>query len=243
MAQWEKKVVARSARIITRSEWTAGVLDKEYHYPRQKIDIVFNSCSLPTNLVPKKVEFKKPDFSILRLLLVGRVFKLKGIDIAIQIVKLLNEQNIPTQLRIVGLDGENQENVQFMGSFKKTVDSELKEYASQFTWPHFLLHPARYDAAPIVTTEAAAFGIPTVTNDIGGIGTTVKDGVSGVVLPTLSPAEEYVKVFKFYVDHPEEYIALRRSTRARYEKELNWEAAGKRIVEILKQVCISKDES
>lgn len=236
MYHWEKKVVAKARKIITRSEWTADVLEKEYGYPRGNIEIVYNSCSLPARLVPEKITFGKPDFSVLKLILVGRVYHLKGIDIAIQIVRLLNEQGVPTMLRIVGLKGEDTENIQFMGSFKKTVESELQDYASQYNWPHFLLHPARYDAAPIVTTEAAAFGVPSVTNNIGGIGSTVKDGVSGVVLPTLSPAEDYVKVFRYYIDHPEEYLVLRRSTRERYEQELNWTSAGKHIMQILHSV-------
>jgi glycosyltransferase involved in cell wall biosynthesis len=243
MYHWEKQVVAKARRIITRSEWTADVLVKEYGYPRENIEIVYNSCSLPARLVPEKIVFSKPDFSVLKLMLVGRVYHLKGIDIAIQIVRLLNEQGVPTKLRIVGLSGEDTENVQFMGSFKKTVESELQEYANQYKWPHFLLHPARYDAAPIVTTEAAAFGVPSITNNIGGIGSTVKDGVSGVVLPTLSSAEEYVKVFRHYIEHPEEYQALRRSTRERYEQELNWVSAGKHIMQVLQMVVDSEKGS
>ena len=112
----------------------------------------------------------------------------------------------------------------------------MKEYASQYEWPHFLIHPARYDAAPIVTTEAAAFGIPTLSNSVGGIASTVKNDVSGIVLPAGSPVEEYVKIIRHYARNPQEYIALRKSTRQRYEQELNWETAGRRIVNILQQV-------
>jgi len=186
MFKWEKKVVAKASRIITRSEWTATVLHEVYGYPLQNIEIIHNSCSLPDRLIPEKLEYSQPDFSVLRLLLVGRVFHLKGIDIAIETVRKMNEQGIPTELRIVGLDGADSEYVKFMGVFKKTIESELLAYAGQYLWPHFLFHPASYDAAPIVTTEAAAFGVPTIMNNVGGIGSTVKDGISGVVLPAHS---------------------------------------------------------
>jgi glycosyltransferase involved in cell wall biosynthesis len=64
----------------------------------------------------------------------------------------------------------------------------------------------------------------------------VHDGLSGVVLPALSPATEYVKKIVYYADHPHEYMALRRTTRERYEKELNWNVAGRKIVAILQSV-------
>lgn len=242
MIQWEKRVTRNATRIITRSEWTKESLVNDYHYPAEKVEIVHNSSSLPPSVIPQSIDYPQPDFSVLRLLLVGRVYRLKGIDIAIDIVDQLNESGVPTELRIVGLEGEDRPYVKFMGTFKKSDETQLREYANQYTWPHFLLHPARYDAAPIVTTEAAAFGVPTITNNIGGISSTVQDGVSGVVLPTLSPAEAYVKVFKYFIDHPDEYVALRRSTRARYEKELNWEAAGKHIKQILQSVVDENNE-
>lgn len=240
MVQWEKKVTQIATRIITRSEWTKASLINDYHYPAEKVEIVHNSSSLPPSVIPTSIEYPQPDFSVLRLLLVGRVYKLKGIDIAIDIVEKLNETGVPADLRIVGLEGDDRPHVKFMGAFKKSDENQLREYASQYTWPHFLLHPARYDAAPIVTTEAAAFGIPTVSNARGGIASTVEHGVSGIVLPPLSSSEEYVKVFKHYIQHPDEYLTLRKNTRARYERELNWEAAGKHLLQILQSVV---DES
>ena len=123
-----------------------------------------------------------------------------------------------------------------MGSFKKTDEQALNNYADQYRWAHFLLHPARYDSAPIVTAEAAAFGVPTLTNAVGGIATTVQDGVSGKVLPALSPAEEYVKLIRYYVEHPDEYRKLRLSSRERYERELNWKVVGDSVVGVIRQV-------
>jgi len=243
MYLWEKEVIKKACRVITRSEWTADVLVREYGYREENIRIVCNSSSLPDEYKSRPIEFGTPDFSTINLLLVGRVRTLKGIDIAIDIVNLLNNKGIPALLRIVGLDGEDLPNVRFMGSFKKTVESELKDYANQYKWPHFLLHPARYDAAPIVTAEAASYGVPTITNAVGGIATTVKDGVSGIVLPARSPAEDYVKTIEHYIENPAEYVALRRSTRERYETELNWEAAGKKIVDVFQEIVEIEKET
>jgi glycosyltransferase involved in cell wall biosynthesis len=236
MFAWEKRVLKKCTLVITRSEWSRDSLVNDYRYPATQIRIVCNSASLPDELIPDKLAIPQPDFSVLRLLMVARVYQLKGIDIAMDITRQLNHAGIPTELRIVGMNGKEEPGIRFMGLFKKADPLQLKEYVDQYTWPHFLLHPARYDASPIVTAEAAAFGVPTLTNAVGGIATTVKDGVSGVVLPAHSPAEEYIRVIQYYLAHPGEFQALRRSTRSRFEQELNWQAAGKRIYGFLQEL-------
>ena len=169
-----------------------------------------------------------------RLLAVAKDYHLKGIDIAEQTVGLLRQEGIPAVLRVAGQSGEGSEYVQFMGLFKKDDPTQRAEYLSQYAWADFLIHPARYEAAGIVCGEAAAFGVPTITNAIGGLATTVENRVSGVVLPQLSPAEEYARVVRHYVDHPQEYLELRRTTRNRYDNVLNWVSAGDRIAELIR---------
>jgi glycosyltransferase involved in cell wall biosynthesis len=236
MLDWEKSVLNKAAKIITRSSWAMEYLTNEYGVPAEKIKLIQAASSLPDRIIPPDSDASNADLSTLHLLLVGRVYKLKGIDTAIEVVRLLNQAGYKTRLRIVGLNGENHDNVEFMGSYRKSVEAELRAYAEQYRWAHFLIHPARYDSAPIVTAEAAAFGVPTISNAVGGIATTVQHGVSGVVLPALSPEAEYVKAIRYYVDHPKQYLDLRRSTRERYERELNWKVVGDTIVSIIRQV-------
>ena len=236
MVTWEQAVLKKCTRIITRSEWARDILIQQNHVPAEKIVILQAASSLPERVIPARVDSEDSDFSTLKLLLVGRVYQLKGIDIAIDVVEKLNRLGIRTELRIVGMNGENTQHVRFMDRFHKADEKQLADYAEQYRWAHFLLHPARYDSAPIVTAEAAAFGVPTISNAVGGIATTVKSGVSGVVLPMRAPADEYVRVFQYYVNNPQEYDALRRSTRNRYEKELNWNVVGHQVFNVLKEV-------
>ncbi|MCE5207921.1 MAG: glycosyltransferase, partial [Chloroflexi bacterium] len=104
----------------------------------------------------------------------------------------------------------------------------------------FLIHPARFEAAGIVPAEAAAFGVPTITNNVGGLATTVADRVSGVVLPKHSPAESYVRVLKEYCDNPVAYHLLCETTRQRYETELNWDVVSKKLYRICLDACSLK---
>lgn len=243
MLGWEKTVLKKVSRIITRSHWAWDYLTQEYGIPAEKIVLFQAAAALPERVIPADPIPDQEDLSTLRLLLVGREHERKGIDIAIEVLKQLNQQGVNTQLRIVGLDGENHDNIEFMGLFKKSIEEELIRYTDQYRWAHFLLHPARYDAAPIVTTEAAAFGVPTITNAVGGLATTVQDGVSGRVLPALSPAEEYVKIFRHYVENPDDYHHLRLTSRDRYEREMNWKVVGDAVADVIRQAAVKENPS
>ncbi len=123
-----------------------------------------------------------------------------------------------------------------MGPFQKKISDQLKAYIDLYREAHLLIHPAVFEAAGIVPSEAAAFGTPTITNDTGGLATTVDNGVSGIVLPKGSPAMAYADAISYLARNPRRYYTLCNSTRKRYESELNWNSAGKQVASVIEQV-------
>ena len=88
-----------------------------------------------------------------------------------------------------------------------------------------------------MTSEAAAFGIPTITNNSGGLSTSVKNGISGIVLPQGSTPDAYANIIIGLMKNPKNYFDLCKTTRLRYEKELHWGVAGKKVNKIFNE-CI-----
>jgi glycosyltransferase involved in cell wall biosynthesis len=123
-----------------------------------------------------------------------------------------------------------------VGPFSKSIPEQLDKYVDLYRLAHLLIHPAIFEAAGIVPSEAAAFGTPTITNDAGGLATTVADGESGIVLPTWSKPEVYVKAILDMVKNPGSYYGLCQKARARYEQELNWDITGKWMANIVREV-------
>jgi len=242
MAGWEKRTLRKASLVITYSDWSAGILSSFYHLPRAKIFVTPDPAALPESAVPHTLDLQPREMKPLHLLLVGRNFRRKGVDIAIEVAKLLNQDGIPTELHVVGLDGPGSDHTQFVGLFNKTIELQLHAYVAQYQWAHFLLHPARFEPGGIVASEAAAFGLPTITNAAGGMATTVKHGVSGIVLPGASPAQAYVAAIKPFLDDPAAYQALRRSTRQRYEDELNWKVTGGRLFQAVQEIVLEQRE-
>lgn len=235
MQYWERKVIDKASHIITFSDASRQILTNFYHKPANQITVHPIPSSLPKHLC---AYHKKPFGAgeTLKLLLVGKVYKRKGVDIAIDATQQLSASGIPTQLRIVGQEGPSSENIHFMGLYSKKDPDGLNQYLNNYRWAHFHIFPTRFDTAGIVPSEGAGFGLPTITNAAGGLATTVKHGVSGVVLPKNSPAAEYVKVIKGFWQDPEAYYALCASTYERYQTELTWDSLGKTLFNIIENV-------
>jgi glycosyltransferase involved in cell wall biosynthesis len=235
----EKRAFRKSAVVITLSTWSKKVLQEAYNVPDGHIEVYPQVSNIPLQVVPKEIDI--PEWKALngpiRLLLVGRDYRRKGIDIAIEVVHKLNEMGTKAELTICGLQGKSDVYVRFVGPYKKSDPIELEQYVSLYRQAHLLIHPALFEAAGIVPSEAAAFGTPTITNNTGGLGTTVSNGESGIVLPGSSRAEAYVEAITNLISQPQVYFDLCHKTRQRYERELNWGSAGRRLGEIIRRVA------
>jgi len=239
----EKRAIRNSAYVITNSIWSKRVISNYYKKNHEKIGVFIVASALMPDVVPPKVElldWKKIEFP-LRLLLVGRdsIPPRKGLDIGIQIVYQLNSAGIPAELTICGTQGHSDQFVKYVGPFKKSIKEQLNQYVDLYQRAHLLIHPAIFEAAGIVPSEAAAFGTPTITNDVGGLATTVADGESGIVLPKWSPPEAYVDAILHLIQNPDEYYTLCKKARHRYERELNWGVTGKWLSSVMRKVVES----
>jgi glycosyltransferase involved in cell wall biosynthesis len=242
---WQEKIAFRkSTKIITQSLWTKNILIKKYGVSEKKIEVFPNPSAIPKNVVPRTATPKtyKTLSSPLNLLLVGREYRRKGVDIAIEVARQLNDIGIKTYLTVCGIEkdkflDETASFVNVVGPYVKSDPKQLQQYIVLYEWAHFLIHPARFEAAGITPSEAAAFGVPTITNDSGGLATTVKNDESGVVLPKGSKPDVYVKTILNFIRNPKKYQELSLKTRQRYERELNWEVVSRQVLDILDGVA------
>lgn len=236
----EKKALQRSFLVITHSDWSRNILEREYGIDSERIAVIPNPSSLPDEWLPESSKSLKEKSALdrpLSLLFIGQDPHRKGFDIALEVVDRLNQAGIETILTVCGLLGKSTSTICYAGKLHLDNPDERMAYTTFLSDAHLLLHPALFDPAPRVTAEAAAFGTPTITNNTGGLGTSVLDGVSGIVLPKGSPPEAYVQAIIDLVNDPERYQRLCQTTRERYEKELNWDVAGKRLVTILEEAA------
>ncbi len=232
LSVWQElRAFKKVNRIITFSKWSKEILKKYYMIEAKKIDFFPIPAAIPEKF-SKSINNTIND-KTLNLLIVAREFYRKGVDIAIEVVNHLNAIGKDTKLVICGLTGRNNSQIEFIGPFDKGNDLELKQYVNTYKSAHLLIHPARFEAAGITPSEAAACGIPTITNNVGGLGTTVQHGVSGIVLPAKSDSSAYVREILKLIKNPSRYTKLCQNSRKRYEKELKWSSQKANIKRIL----------
>ena len=147
----------------------------------------------------------------------------------------MNDKGHPTELRIVGIDGVYQSNIRFLGNFEKEQPEELVAYFDCFNWADLLIHPSRFHSAGIVISEAAAFGLPTITNAAGGLATSVQDDVTGIVLPENSSPSEYLNAIISLIKDEKRYPRYRKAARKRFDEKVNWDVAGKLLFNIIQE--------
>jgi len=239
MERWEREVIEKAQRVITYSQANADLIVSAYGKPAEKVTVFPIPAVVPASLRADLLEEHKILNMPLRLLFVGKRAHLRGLDRAIDTVRQLNAEGIPAELRVVGMAGTDEEYVRFMGVFDKESPEGVAAYFANFKWAQLLLHPARFHAAGIVISEAAAFGVPALTNAVGGLATTVLDERTGLVLPAGSPAAAYCNAIKTLMLEPLRYQKLCINARLRFDAELDWEKAGEKLVGIVRGVCLS----
>ena len=124
----------------------------------------------------------------------GRLEWKKGYEYALQAVKLLADQGISCEYRIIGAGSYLgaigfarhqlglESVVRFMGALSP------QEVKSHLLWADVFLHAAVSEGFCNAVLEAQAMGLPVVCTDAGGLPENVAHGETGFVAPRRNPA-------------------------------------------------------
>jgi glycosyltransferase involved in cell wall biosynthesis len=160
---------------------------------RDKIEILTSGIDLlKTEDMPKKGEFKKK-YSIKDnekiILFLGRIHKIKGVDILVEAFADLTKNLEGARLVIAGPDGGYLSNVnnlvESLGLESKilipgfiSANDKIAAYVDADVY----VLPSMYDIFPTTVLEAYSFGTPVITTDQTGIRDLVNDN-AGYVVP------------------------------------------------------------
>ena len=168
----------------------------------------------------------------LNLVTICRLVKIKGIDIVMRALKLLDARGIPYRYVIGGEGTERRflealadelglrNRVHFMGYITGDDKWCLLRNSDVFVMPSRAEAKMEYEGFGIAFVEAAAFGLPGVGTREGGIPDAVVDGETGILVPQESP-ESLAEALTFLYRNPDKRKDMGRAARERARRQFS----------------------
>ncbi|HEX8231406.1 MAG TPA: glycosyltransferase, partial [Chloroflexia bacterium] len=207
----------------------AGV-DTDHFYPRDKAE-VRRQLGLPL------------DTPI--LLFVGRIERLKGIDTLLESAAVVSRTCAGRDLKVLIVGGGGQtaaENAEIRRIWQLHQDLNLEDQVEfvgsrpqemlplYYSAADITVMPSHYESFGMVAVESMASGTPVIASNVGGLSYTVKDGVTGYLVP-----EENHFVLAEQVHHllknPEVREQLGRQA-AKHALQFSWSNIASQIVDV-----------
>ncbi len=220
----ERHAIETAAGIAYSSNWAADSAVRDYGASHEKIRVIPFGANLMNvmDAVHTREKIGKLPWKIVFL---GMYWHRKGGDIAVEALKLLRSRGIQAELTIVGTTPSEEIDLPGVRVFP-FIDKRKAHGRQQFrdilVNSHFMIFPSRADCSPVALCEAAAYGVPVVASDVGGIRTIVTKR-NGILVPAGSPAELYADTMMELMGDEGRYRELVHSSRERYEEVLNWD--------------------
>ncbi len=174
-----------------------------------------------------------------RILFVGVDWERKGADTVLAAVAELNRRGHPAEMIVVGCQPPARvlplpDFVKVEGFIDKRSEEGRQKMADLYRSTLLFFMPSIAEAFGVVFCEANAHAVPCLATATGGIPTIIQNGVNGHLLPVGSPMAFYVREI-LRMAEPETYRRLAHETLRAYRERLNWEASGKRLMELLRK--------
>jgi glycosyltransferase involved in cell wall biosynthesis len=235
----EMKTLARVHFALYPSNWASGSARLDYNVPKDRIhQLPFGPC-IPENMIEyyynKKVISLTPKIVVTYI---SKDWERKGGDLAIDVCKVLVKMGASIRLILIGHIPQYARDINFVdyrGFLRKSDPAQLAELCKAYCESHFLLVPTIAEAFGIVFAEAQAFGVPPVAHDVGGTGSAILAGKTGLLLPLGAPSEMFAERIIRYANDPKLYSELSQRCREQYLQQANWRRWAALILQLSRQ--------
>ena len=231
----ERNIARRADAIVTASEHERGLLQRYYGARPERMHTIPCGVDLdlfaPGDRTAARLELGLPPRSPVAVW-VGRLEKLKGVDILVGAIAQLMERDLTliiiggdersgplkeellAQARAAGIEA----NIRFEGA----VDHDrLPVY---YRAADVCVVPSYYESFGLVAVEAMACGTPVVASRVGGLVSTVTDGVTGYLIPWRCP-EPFAEKLEVLLNNPELRRNFSEAARRSVER-FRWSKVG-----------------
>lgn len=232
----DKRGLSRCCHAIYCSQWAVEGVVRDYGVPRWKLSVAPLGSSIVNPPQREDVErfLKSRLQGPMRLFFLGVDWHRKGGDMAVAVAEQVATLGISVELHVAGCEPPKPVPawVKVHGLLRKNNPAEAATLRNLFETCDFFIMPTRADAFGIVYGESAAFGMPVIASDVGG----VREAACGEWALTL-PLDTAPRIIAEWAtslfEDRAEYERLAWLARESYETRLNWPAFCRHIVEVV----------
>ena len=235
----EKIALNKCKKVILTSHWAINEAVKNYNIKKDKFVYVPFGANL--RFFPAKNRLfnviKNKNMDVCNFISSGVHWERKGMDKAINLVNRINEKGQKAKLYIVGAkpikNNQILDNVQIVNFLDKNNIDQRKILENLYYKCHFNLLFSKSEGFGLVNAEASAFGLYSITHDIGGISGCIFNNLNGFRFK-LSDNIDYIAnyVIKIF-QNKKLFLKKSYNSRSCYEKLLNWDSVGKKLSKII----------
>lgn len=171
------------------------------------------------------------------LLSIAMNFEQKGGDILLEAFRELKESHPALRWHIVGGrptgNWESVDGIVYEGPLDPEDHTHLARYRRLLSQAFLLVHPTREDANPLVPTEAAYFGCPSISVNRFAIPEFVMDGKTGVLLDWPAQPHELAKAVHRLIESPDVYRQMRSAAFELSRADCDWNQIGNRMARVI----------
>jgi glycosyltransferase involved in cell wall biosynthesis len=224
----ERAAISRAQRLIYPSDYAARSAVDDYGADPGRVSLV----PYGANFAPAAPVAPRPSGDPIRVLFAGADWRRKGGDAAVGAVRALRARGPVVHFTVAGtaVPAEAAEDVDDAFVADRRDDAGRARLSAAFEQADVFLLPSRADCSPIVLCEAAAFALPVVASDVGGIPEIVLDGSTGRIVPAHAPADVWAQAV---YDVAAQRTAMSAASLSRHLERLNWEAWARDVVAVL----------
>jgi glycosyltransferase involved in cell wall biosynthesis len=235
----ERLALSTSAAAIYPSKWAADTAIAHYGADPARVHVVPFGAGVdaPSFDTVTATVGRRPKRSM-NVLFIGKDWRRKDLPKVVKACRAIAAKGVEVSLDVVGVEGYRCDRpafARFHGFLNKSVDGDRRRIERLLSEAHFLFVPSRAEAYGEVFCEAAAFGTPAVTTDVGGIPTIVLDGITGISVPSDTSADEYAEMMLNLFADRGRYEAMAIRSYEEYRTRLNWDTFGERVMQIMRQ--------
>lgn len=224
--QAEQLAFLNTRRLFFPSAWAAEAACQHYQLDAAQVSVLpFGANLSPTpDAAAIKAFWQQRQQGPWQLLFIGKDWQRKGGPRVLEMLGHLNQAGLKVQLQIVGCRPEIPaalaDQVHIHGFLNKTQPTDRAKLEQLLSKSHLLVMPSQAEGFGVVYAEAAAYGLPVLAADVGGVSAAVKD--NGILLPAEASAADYAAALLTLHQDPARYQQLAEAAYRRYQQTLNW---------------------